>query len=161
MTPRRIVVDSNVIISGFLFGGNPARVLGSIVEGVTSCFTSLPILDEVRGVLQRSKFGLSAEQALAFVDEFHVLCRVVEPRRRVHVIAENPKDNMVLECADEAKADVIVSGDAHLLNLRQRGNIRFASPADFIKEIGGQHGITVRREAAPPVNATVCSEEGV
>lgn len=138
--PRRIVIDSNVIISGFLFGGNPALVLGSIVEGTTCCFTSLPILDEVRGVLQRSKFGLSAEQALTFVEEFHVLCRVVEPRRRVQVIAEDPKDNMVLECADEAGADVIVSGDAHLLNLKQWGDIRITSPAEFIKEIGGPRG---------------------
>lgn len=141
MTPRRIVVDSNVIISGFLFGGNPARVLGSIIEGVTCCFTSLSILDEVRGVLQRSKFGLSAEQALTFVDEFHVLCRVVEPRRRVRVMTEDPKDNMVLECADEARADVIVSGDAHLLNLKQWENIRITSPAEFSNEIGGQHGV--------------------
>ena len=141
MTPRRIVVDSNVIISGFLFGGTPAQVLGSIIEGVACGFTSLPILDEVRGVLQRSKIGLSAEQALTFVEEFHVLCRVVEPRRQVRVIAEDPTDNRVLECADAAKAEVIVSGDAHLLNLKQWEKIRILSPAEFIKEIGGQHGV--------------------
>jgi putative PIN family toxin of toxin-antitoxin system len=141
MTHPRIVVDSNVIVSGFLFGGNPARVLGSVVEGVTLCFTSLPILDEVRGVLQRPKFGLSAEQALAFVDEFHLLCRVVDPRHRVQAIADDPKDNMVLECADAAKANVIVSGDAHLLELKRWGSVRIVSPADFIKEIGGQHGV--------------------
>ncbi|MBI3986839.1 MAG: putative toxin-antitoxin system toxin component, PIN family [Lentisphaerae bacterium] len=141
MTPPRIVVDSNVIISGFLFGGNPARVLGSVVEGVARCFTSLPILDEVRGVLQRPKFGLSAEQALAFVDEFHLLCHVVDPRNKVQAIADDPKDNMVLECADAADADVIVSGDAHLLDLGQWGSIRIVSPSDFIKEIGGQHGV--------------------
>ncbi|MDZ4200499.1 MAG: putative toxin-antitoxin system toxin component, PIN family [Kiritimatiellia bacterium] len=137
MTPSRIVVDSNVIISGFLFGGNPSGVLSSVAAGVARCFTSLPILDEVRGVLQRPKFGLSAEQALAFVDEFHLLCHVVDPCDRVHVIAEDPKDNMVLECAGAAKADVIVSGDGHLLNLRQWGSIRIVSPADFIKEISG------------------------
>lgn len=141
MTPRRIVVDSNVIISGFLFGGNPARVLGSIVEGVACCFTSLPILDEIRDVLQRPKFGLSAEQALAFVGEFHLLCHVVDPRIRVQVIVDDPMDDMVLECADAAKAEVIVSGDAHLLDLKQWGSIRIVSPADFIKEIGGQHGV--------------------
>jgi putative PIN family toxin of toxin-antitoxin system len=148
MTPRRIVVDSNVIISGFLFGGTPARVLGSIVDGVASGFTSLPILDEVRDVLQRSKFGLSAEQALAFVEEFHLLCHVVDPRIRVQVIVDDPTDNMVLECADAAKAEVIVSGDAHLLDLQQWESIRIVSPADFIKEIGGQHGVA--RHGAKP-----------
>lgn len=141
MTPLRIVVDSNIIISGFLFGGNPARVLGSVVEGVAQCFTSLPILDEVRGVLQRPKFGLSAEQALAFVDEFHLLCHVVDPHNKVQAIVDDPKDNMVLECADAAKADVIVSGDTHLLDLKQWGSVRLVSPADFIKEVGDQHGV--------------------
>ena len=141
MTHPRIVVDSNIIISGFLFGGNPACVLGSVVEGVARCFTSLPILDEVRGVLQRPKFGLTAEQALAFVDEFHLLCHVVDPRNRVQAIADDPNDNMVLECADAAKADIIISGDKHLLQLKQWESIRIVSPADFIKEIGGQHGV--------------------
>ena len=141
MTHPRIVVDSNVIVSGFLFGGNPARVLGSVLEGVTRCFTSLSILDEVRGVLQRPKFGLTAEQALAFVDEFHFLCHVVDPRTRLQVIADDPKDNMVLECAVAAKADVIVSGDAHLLDLKQWESIRIVSPVEFFKEIGGQHGV--------------------
>ena len=141
MTPLRIVVDSNIIISGFLFGGNPACVLGSVVEGVSRCFTSLPILDEVRGVLQRPKFGLSAEQALAFVAEFHLLCHVVDPRTRVQVIADDPKDNMVLECAHAAKAEVIVSGDAHLLDLKQWESIRIVSPAEFMNDIGGQRGV--------------------
>jgi len=141
MTPPRIVVDSNVIISGFLFGGNPCRVLGAVVDGLARCFTSLPILDEVRSVLQRPKFGLSAEQALAFVDEFHLLCRVVDPRNRVEAIADDPKDNMVRECADAANADIIISGDAHLLDLKQWESIRIVSPSGFIKEIGGQHGV--------------------
>jgi putative PIN family toxin of toxin-antitoxin system len=141
MTPPRIVVDSNVIISGFLFGGNSARVLGSVVEGLAEGFTSLAILDEVRDVLQRAKFGLSPEQALAFVGEFQLLCQVVAPRNRVRAIADDPKDDMFLECAVEAQADVIVSGDAHLLELGQWGGIRMVTPAGFLKQIGGQHGV--------------------
>ena len=55
MTPRRIVIDSNVIISAFLFGGNPARVLGAVFEGLVRCYTSLPILDEVRGLVRHQR----------------------------------------------------------------------------------------------------------
>lgn len=142
MTPARIVVDSNVIISGFLFGGNPARVLGAVVEGLARCCTSLPILDEVRGVLLRPKFGLSPEQALSFVEEFRLLCEVAAPRTAVHVINDDPADDKVLECAAEAKADVIVSGDSHLLDMGQWRSIRIVSPAEFMKTIGGQQGVT-------------------
>lgn len=137
MTHLRIVVDSNVIVSGFLFGGNPARVLGAVVGGKVRCFTSLQILDEVRGVLQRPKFGLSPEQALLFVEEFHLLCELVAPCTVLHVIDDDSADDRVLECAVEAEADAIVSGDTHLLNLRAWRNIRIMSPAGFIKEIEG------------------------
>jgi putative PIN family toxin of toxin-antitoxin system len=71
----RVVFDSNVIISGFLFGGPPARILEKALSGSILCYTSLPILDEVRGVLQRPKFGLSPEQAQFFIEELHDLCQ--------------------------------------------------------------------------------------
>ena len=148
MTTPRIVVDSNVVISGFLFGGTPARVLGAVVEGRARCFISLPILDELRGVLQRPKFGLAPEQVLSFVEEFHLLCEVVAPRTVVHVIGEDPADNRILKCAVEAKAEVIVSGDSHLLELREWGSIGILSPTDFMRKMGSQHGVA--RYSAKP-----------
>lgn len=137
MTPPRIVADSNVIISGFLFGGHPSRVLRAMVEGRARCFTSLPILDEVRGVLLRPKFGLTPEQALAFVEEFHRLCELVAPSMTVRAIAEDPSDNRILECAAEAGASAVVSGDAHLLRLRVWRNIPILPPAAFMETIEG------------------------
>jgi len=133
----RIVIDSNVVISGFLFGGNPARVLVAVLEGKARCFTSLPILEELRGVLQRPKFSLAPEQALAVVEEFRLLCEVVAPRLAVQAIRDDPADDRVLECAAEAQADFIVSGDAHLLELAAWRNIRIASPTDFLKALAG------------------------
>lgn len=148
MTSPRIVVDSNIVISGFLFGGTPARVLRAIVEGKARCFTSLPILDEVRGVLQRPKFGLAPEQVLSFVEEFRLLCEVVAPRAVVHMIGEDPADDRILECAIEARAEAVVSGDSHLLKLREWRSIGILSPTDFMKEIGGQYGVA--RSGAKP-----------
>jgi putative PIN family toxin of toxin-antitoxin system len=101
---RRVVLDSNVIISGFLFGGPPGRLLERALAGQLTCFTSLPILDEVREVLQRPKFGLSPDQALTLIEEFHNLCEIVTPMRRVQAVAADPDDNAVLECALAADA---------------------------------------------------------
>jgi uncharacterized protein len=136
MTPLRIVLDSNVVISGFLFGGPPARLLQQVIAGTAQCFTSLAILDEIRGVSQRPKFGLSPEQVLTFVEELHALCRVATPRERIRAIAADPDDNAVLECAVEAGAHVVVSGDAHLLDLREWRGIRILTPSEAIRKIG-------------------------
>lgn len=134
----RVVLDSNVIISGFLFGGRPARLLEYALVGRIACFTSLPILDEVREVLQRPKFGLSPDQALTLVEELHGLCEIVTPRRRVHAVTADPDDNAVLECALAADAAVIVSGDAHLPSLEPWGRVRILSPAKALTFVG-QH----------------------
>ncbi len=131
----RVVLDSNVIISGFLFGGPPARILERALAGEIACFTSLPILDEVRDVLQRPKFGLSAEQALTLIEALHDLCVVVSPTRRIRAVDADPDDHAILECAMTADADFVVSGDAHLLNLGQWKNIRILSSSDALKLI--------------------------
>jgi putative PIN family toxin of toxin-antitoxin system len=135
MTSPRIVPDSNVIISAFLFGGPPARVLDRALAGAVQCFTSLPILDEVRDVLQRPKFGLSSAQALALVEEFHDLCQVVTPTDRVRAVPGDPDDNMILACALATRASLIISGDLHMLSLGQWRTIRILSPAEFMREM--------------------------
>ncbi|MGD0999696.1 MAG: putative toxin-antitoxin system toxin component, PIN family [Candidatus Brocadiia bacterium] len=135
MTPPRVVLDSNVVISAFLFGGPPARVLDCALAGAVQCFTPVPILDEVRDVLQRPKFGLSPAQAVALVEEFRDLCQVVTPAEKVRAVPADPDDNMILACASAAGASLIISGDAHLLSLGRWRAIRILSPAEFIREI--------------------------
>jgi putative PIN family toxin of toxin-antitoxin system len=134
----RIVLDSNVILSGFLFGGPPARLLERALGGSVRCFTSLPILDEVRDILQRPKFGLSAGQALSLTEELHDLCEMVTPKERVRAVLADPDDNVVLECALAARADLVVSGDSHLLVLQEWRGIRMVSPAIALEEIEGR-----------------------
>ena len=138
MTPLRIVLDSNVVISGILFGGHPGLLLEHALDGSVECFLSLPILDEIREVLQRPKFGLSPDQALTLIEELHDLCHIVTPKAKVQAIAADPDDIMILECASAADAQVIVSGDSHLLDLGNWRGIRILAPSDFVKEIWGQ-----------------------
>lgn len=138
MNTMRIVLDSNVIISGFLFGGAPVRLLDQALHGSVQCFTSIPILDEVRDVLRRPKFGLSSEQALTLVEELHDLCEVLTPTRRVRVIDADPDDNIILECALSAGAHFIASGDSHLLDLGCWKGIWILPPADVADKIEGQ-----------------------
>ncbi len=133
MSTPRIVLDSNVVISAFLFGGVPARLLELALDGSIECFTSLQILDEIRDVLMRPKFGLSSDQALTLIEELHDLCQVVSPEERVLAVVDDPDDNIILECASTADADFIVSGDSHLLHLRNWRDIHILAPSDFMK----------------------------
>jgi putative PIN family toxin of toxin-antitoxin system len=134
MKQLHIVLDTNILISGILFGGKPRVILEEIRKGKVSCSLSPAILDELQGVLQRHKFGFSGDAAFQFVEELHAICDVVFPRHRLSVIRDDPDDNKVLECAIEAQANIIVSGDPHLLNLCQFRQVRILSPAHFLRE---------------------------
>ena len=135
MSPPRLVVDSNVIISAVFFGGPPARVLQQVIGGAAAAFISLEILDEIREVVQRPKFGLTPEQALLLIEELTHVCHVVEPKTAVQEIKDDPDDNAVLACALEAGAALIVTGDAHLLNLKEWKGIRILAPAEALNEM--------------------------
>lgn len=140
MIPVRVVLDSNVFISAFLFGGPPRSLLHHVLRGAAECFISAALLDEIGGVLRRPKFGLTAEQALAVTGEIRDLCRMVSPVETVRMVEEDPDDNAVLECAAAASADLIVSGDRHLLRLGSWRGIRIRAPAEASAELGPRPG---------------------
>lgn len=129
MRKCRVVFDTNVIISGFLFGGHPRALINLAIQGVIRSYISTTILNEVRGVLLRPKFGLSGDQVLAFVEALSDLCEVVLPVVTVDDVKEDPDDNIILECALAADADIIVSGDSHLLDIKIWRGIRILPPA--------------------------------
>jgi putative PIN family toxin of toxin-antitoxin system len=131
-----VVLDTNVLVSALIFGGSPREILEMIVAGVVDCSLSSAVLDELRDVLQRPKFGFSLRQAMSVVDELCGVCQVVKPRKKVGVVKADPDGNRVIECALEAKADFIVTGDTHLLELGSHAGTRVLNPADFLRMLG-------------------------
>jgi len=135
MKRHRIVLDTNVLVSAILFGGPPRDVLELAISGAIDCSLSLVILDELREVLCRPKFGFSLEQSLQVLEELHAVCDVIQPTDRLLVLASDPDDNMILECALASKADFIVSGDRHLLDLAKFRDVLIVRPSDYLKTI--------------------------
>jgi putative PIN family toxin of toxin-antitoxin system len=129
----RIVLDTNVLISAVLFNGPPRAILELVIGGSVDCSLSLAILDELRNVLVRPKFSFSSEQALQVIEELHAVCDIVDPSIRINVVTADPKDNMILECALESNAGIIVSGDQHLLDIEEFKGVQIVSPADYLK----------------------------
>ena len=149
MKRQRIVLDTNVLISAVLFGGPPRDVLELVVSGTVDCSLSLPILDEIREVLRRPKFGFSPEQSFQLLEELHAVCDVINPTARIQAVTSDPADNMILECALESNADFVVSGDHHLLDLVVYSGIHIVTPADYLTTIKNEtelsRGFSVRR----------------
>jgi uncharacterized protein len=132
MRRLRIVLDTNVIVSGILFGGIPRSILDMLISMRHDFFLSIPVIEEIREVLNRPKFGFDNANALLVVEELHSLCAIVKPVKSINFIKEDPADNKILECAVEADAEIIVSGDSHLLSVGSYKGIKILSPRQFI-----------------------------
>ena len=135
-----LVLDTNVLISAVLFGGTPESIVNLCRSGKTQLVTSDAVLAELSGVLRR-KFGMESWQVVAIVEELRSFAMVVVPAVTVNVIEVDPDDNRVLECAVEARADFIVSGDTrHLLALAEYDGIPIVSPAELGGRLVGEGG---------------------
>ena len=131
----KIVCDTNILISGILFGGKPRKILRLCTSGnVTSCI-SPDILKEVEEVLLRPKFNLKEEQVYEIIRLFRDTFTLVSPDKRLSAITADPDDNRILEAALSAEADAIVSGDTHLLDLVNWNGIPVLSADTFLKNL--------------------------
>ena len=132
-----IVCDTNVLVSGVLFGGHAREILRLASRGVVINFISPDILREAENVLRRSKFGLHPEQVLEIIALFKDTFEIVTPSIRVRAISSDPQDNHVIEAALAARAKYIISGDKHLLELMKWADIDVVSPAQFMQNVIG------------------------
>jgi len=131
----RVVLDTNVLISAILFGGKPRQILEKAIRGEIRLCLSEPILEELKGVLQRSKFDYSPEMIQFILTELTAIADFVNPSETINIVAEDPEDNRILECAIAANADYVISGDSHLLKLNKYFNIDILSAAAFLEKL--------------------------
>lgn len=132
----KIVVDTNTVVSGYLWLGVPAQVLELHACGLVDICTCETQLLELTDVLRRPKFrrrletaGISPEEISA---HFRQLKQFVEPAQVVATPLADLKDLWVLGCAQAAGAQAIISGDRHLLTLQVHQGIPIYRAAQFV-----------------------------
>ena len=127
----RVVFDTNIFISAFITaGGRGEAAYLKAVNGEVELFTSVPILTELAAKL-RGKFHWEDDQIKAAVRHVAAVAAVVKPVERLAVLADEP-DNRILECALESRAELIVTGDRHLLELARYEGTDIVSLAAFL-----------------------------
>lgn len=123
----RIVVDTNIVISGLLWHGSPRHMLDAARNGAVTVFTSAELLAELEDVLRRPKLASLIARVPStsdeLVDAYRALATVVTASPLPTPVSADPDDDAVLACAIAADAEVIVSGDDDLLRLASYQNI--------------------------------------
>lgn len=127
----KIVVDTNVLISAFVFGGNAERVLEHVLtseEMVVSEF----IFSELKRVLSE-KFEIPDDKINRILSSLNQAALVLSPNNPLPTVCRDPDDNNILQLAAFSNADFIITGDKDLLVLNSFGATSIVSPTAFLQ----------------------------
>jgi putative PIN family toxin of toxin-antitoxin system len=129
--PERVVFDTNIWISGLLWRGKPYQCLllarAEIVQHVYCEDMAAELSRKLRRV-----FGFSENHIRAVLYDLRRVSERVEISGDLHAVDADPDDDKFVECALQASASLIVSGDHHLLELEEYEGIRILSAAEFV-----------------------------
>ena len=128
---NRATADSNIWVSGLNWYGKPHELLNLARDGTIELAISDAILDEFSRILH-DKLEWSADRLHSMRAEVATFTKRVSSTETLDVVKADPNDNRILECAVAAGSDVIVTGDAHLLQLGTYRAIKIMKVADFL-----------------------------
>jgi putative PIN family toxin of toxin-antitoxin system len=135
----RLVLDTNIVVAGLLWRGAPHELLNRAIDNRFSSLSSAGLIAELGRVLAYPKFaqriaanGLSIP---ALIECYARIAALVPAAEIDRVVQADPDDDQVLACALAAQADLIVSGDADLLNLKTYHRIPIVSAAEALARL--------------------------
>ncbi|MBI5636979.1 MAG: putative toxin-antitoxin system toxin component, PIN family [Nitrospinae bacterium] len=141
---KQVVIDTNVFISAILNPkGSPAAIFKLEREKKIKILVFHPILQEYRKTLSyphlQKKHGLSTEQIGKKMLRLVKYGKFINPETKLDIIADDPDDNIFLECAVAGEVDYIISGGKHLKDLKNFSGIKILDPAAFLNISGHDH----------------------
>jgi len=133
----RIVLDTNVLISGTFWSGASYKIMQLIDKGKFELILSKEILTEYDKIVHSNEILEKIEtlQQLAIaaaVRKILLKAKLVAPKVKLDVLKTDPDDNKILEAAIEGQASFIISNDKHLTDLRMYGSIKIVTPEEFL-----------------------------
>jgi len=130
----RVVLDTNVLISGLLFKGKLSRIVGLWQKGKIVPIISKETFEELRTVLEYPKFSLSHIEIKSLIEhDILPYFEVVNISKQVKGACRDPGDDKFISCAISANADGIVTGDKDLSDMKKDRSVRIIHASDFIK----------------------------
>lgn len=128
----RVVFDTNIYLSAFVIpGGNAEKAYLRAIDSDFELYTSVAILTELAQKLDE-KFGWEKQRIIELINSISDVAIVLKTAPWLKVLSDEP-DNRILECALKAEADLLVTGDKHLLKLKRYKNFEIAKLSAFLR----------------------------
>lgn len=132
MGKKKVVLDTNILISALGWKGKPKLVFDRILNGEIELIISNKQLEEIIKVLDYPKFGFNEEQKSSFINILLEISTLIKIDKIIDVIKEDSDDNVIITSAVIGNVDYIISGDEHLLNLKEFKRVKILNPNNFL-----------------------------
>jgi len=143
MAAIRAVLDTNVVVSALVWGGNPFGLFRAAEEGRLLLFSSAALLTELHGVLTRPHLANRlAERRVSVadaVDRYATMTIQVRADVVRRVVRDDPDDDHVIAAAVAARVNVVVTGDRHLLDVGSFDGVRIVRPLEALALLSRHH----------------------
>lgn len=133
MGKKKVILDTNILISALGWEGNPRTIFNKVLDGEIELIISFKQLNELLRVMDYLKFKFSEEQKDRFLLILLGVATLVTTTSEVDVIKEDPTDNLILEPVNVIKIDYIISGNEHLLRLKEFKGAKILSARKFLE----------------------------
>ena len=130
----KIVLDTNVFISGVFFSGPPYQILKAWREGRISLLISDEIFEEYQRVGELLSNNFPKVDLGPFLELLAITTELVVPKRLQKPVCEDPDDDKFFACALAGKSKIIISGDKHLLKVSEYKGIKVLRPRKFVDD---------------------------
>ena len=131
----KLVLDTNIFISAFYWGGNSQKIINRIIEGMDELFISEQIINEISNVMARPKFKTKHETITGYIKTIEKSSKKILIDGKIKGVCRDKDDDDKLECAILSNADFIITGDDDLLALKEYETVKIVTQKEYLEII--------------------------
>jgi putative PIN family toxin of toxin-antitoxin system len=128
----KIVIDSNIFISSFFWGGYPREIFERVINGLDELIITDEIINEIYNVMSSGKFTVNSEDIKNYIKLIEKYSIIISSDSNLKSISRDKDDDKILQCGYDGSVDFIITGDKDLLVLENYKNIKIMKPKDYL-----------------------------
>ena len=131
----KVVLDSNIFISSFFWGGYPREVFERVINGFDELYITDEIINEITSVMKHNKFTASSSEIEDYIKIIKKYSRKIASKNIPESISRDKDDDKIIQCGLDGDVDFIITGDKDLLVLKEYKKLKIASPKEYLEII--------------------------
>jgi len=129
----KIVIDSNIFISSFFWGGKPREIFERVLNGFDELYITDEIIKEIIKVMSSEKFNVNNGVIKDYIHIIEKYSNKIVSKDNKKSISRDADDDKILQCGIGGNVDFIITGDNDLLVLKEYKKIKIIKPKEYLE----------------------------